>query len=343
MRSAFTIGHMAGTPRHGIVDTAGSLRVSTRNRHRSAFFGGPSQRGAPGGVLLARITASAFCVALLPLSARAETPFADYCEGNICFQGKVQMGCMTSEARSLMRTIAQRFGKIEIASACDGRHARRSAHYVGKAFDFRPFQATRAEVVAFLKGSPDVGGVGTYSNGLIHADVGDRKMAWHGRGGRAWPIGVDGSFERPIQVASAEPSAASGGLAAAFLRAFEPIKPPAGPTASFETVPSASDAMPGVAANLAKTPAERVPLPPSRPAFLAATASSSVPAATVVAGPTDFAAILRGPLAPSMPDLLEEHAVETAVAAEESQLSVSFYKDDPAPVRARMIAFADLR
>ena len=342
MRSAFTIGRTR-TPRHGIVDTAGSLRVSTRNRHRSAFFGGPSQRGAPGGVLLARITASAFCVALLPLSARAETPFADYCEGNICFQGKVQMGCMTSEARTLMRTIAQRFGKIEIASACDGRHARRSAHYVGKAFDFRPYQATRAEVVAFLKASPNVGGVGTYPNGLIHADVGDRKMAWYGRGGRAWPIGIDGSYDRPIQVASAEPAASSSGLAAAFLRAFEPVKPPAEANASFEAVPSAAEAVSGLAANLAKTPAERIPLPPSRPTFLVATASSSAAGATVVAGPTDFAAVLRGPLAPSMPALMEEASVEAAAAAEEAPPSVSFYRDDPAPARARMIAFAGLR
>ena len=254
------------------------------------------------------------------------------------------MGCMTSEARSLMRTIAQRFGKIEIASACDGRHARRSAHYVGKAFDFRPYQATRAEVVAFLKTSPDVGGVGTYPNGLIHADVGDRKMAWFGRGGRAWPIGIDGSYEKPVQVASAEPTgAASGGLAAAFLRAFEPVKPAVEANASFEAIPSVAEAGPGLAATLAKTPAERIPLPPSRPSFLAATASSSDPAAIVVAGPTDFAAVLRGPIAPSIPVLVEEASLETPAAAEEHQPFVSFYKDDPAPARARMIAYAGLR
>jgi hypothetical protein len=250
--------------------------------------------------LLARVICTTALVALTPLPAGAETPFASHCEGNVCYQGKVQTACLKAEARRLMRAIADRFGKIEVASACDGRHARRSAHYVGKAFDFRPYGASRAEIVAFLKASPDVGGVGAYPNGLIHADVGDRKMAWFGRGGRAWPIGIDrvGGGDASEPTAPSEPSA--GGLAAALLAAFAPAKPSAAPDmlASAAAPPNA----PSGAANAPRKAPGDLPLPPGKPAFLIAMAAA--PDATAQrpeAQPTDFAVVLRGPIAPVEP------------------------------------------
>ena len=284
----------------------------------------PSTAG--GSFLLARLIAAAAFVAFVPGSAGATTPFADYCEGNICFQRKVQMGCLKPEARRLMRTIAERFGKIEVASACDGRHARRSAHYVGKAFDFRPFGASRAEIVAYLKASPEAGSVGTYPNGLIHADVGDRKMTWYGHGGRAWPIGIDRAFANdapaPSSLASAAPN---GGLAAAFAAAFAPAAPLAAapaPAGDAQTAP----------AQIAKIGASRIPLPPARPAVLLASTDDA--AAAPAPGPTDFVLVLRGPLAPVAPELLGE------VAAAEDNLP-TFFSDHPARVgMSRMPALA---
>ena len=210
---------------------------------------------------------------VLPASgASAATPFADYCEGNICFQGKVRMGCMKEEARRLLREIAARFGKIEVASACDGRHAIRSAHYVGKAFDFRPFQATRAEVVAFLKAAPHVGGVGTYSNGLIHADVSDRKMAWHGsgRGRVVWPVGAG-----TIAKAPDDPPVVAQASAFSFLNLFKSQTGPAGEDGRLAAASPPADTGADVAAPATDLRRSLAPLPPRRPATLLALAGEA--------------------------------------------------------------------
>lgn len=213
--------------------------------------------------MLARLAAATALAALPSFSAGAATPFADYCEGNICFQGKVNKSCMTPDALRLLQEIATRFGKIEVASACDGRHARRSAHYVGKAFDFRPYSASRADVVAFLKAAPHVGGVGTYANGLIHADVADRKMAWHGRGrGRVvWPIGAGTIEKTPDEAPVVQASAFS------FLNLFSNTPTPSGATGTpASPLPPATGAEPAAAAVGTRT--ALVPLPPRRPALL---------------------------------------------------------------------------
>lgn len=216
--------------------------------------------------MLARFVAATVFVALSNSGAGAATPFADHCEGNICFQGKVRMGCMKEEARRLLREIASRFGKIEVASACDGRHAIRSAHYVGKAFDFRPYQATRAEVVAFLKAAPHVGGVGTYSNGLIHADVSDRKMAWHGsgRGRVVWPVGAGTIVKAPDDPPVAQASAFS------LLDLFKsPTSQPADDSSRLASASPPPGAAPDPVAGVGLRTA-LPPLPPRRPVALLA-------------------------------------------------------------------------
>lgn len=90
---------------------------------------------------------------------------------------------MKPEAKALMESVAVKFGQIEVTSVCDGRHAKHSKHYRGEAFDFRPMTSGKTQaIVRYLKASDEVGGVGTYRNGLIHADVGERKLAWGGGG-----------------------------------------------------------------------------------------------------------------------------------------------------------------
>lgn len=220
----------------------------------------------------------------MPWAASASTPFSDYCEGNICFQRKVNMACMTPDARKLLREISDRFGMIEVASACDGRHARRSAHYVGKAFDFRPYSAQRGDVIAFLKASPHVGGVGTYHNGLIHADVADRKMAWHGsgRGRVVWPIGAGTILKSPDDGPAAQ--------ASAFSFPFNLWGRQATPESQDRTVVAAAvpagNGMDLAAATAAST---TPPLPPRRPALLASLVAGQAADAAPGARPGDAA------------------------------------------------------
>jgi hypothetical protein len=112
---------------------------------------------------------------LLPASASSR----DYCEGNFCYQKKVRASCLKPGVWDMLNKLVARIGRLEITSACDGKHARRSYHYVGQAVDFRPMQATPRQAVAALRTMPEVGGMGTYSNGLLHADIRPYKVSWH--------------------------------------------------------------------------------------------------------------------------------------------------------------------
>ena len=118
----------------------------------------------------------AIIVSMLMTSLPAHA--AGSCDREICFQPKAKVGCLTSTTWGMLDRLVARIGVIEVASACDGRHARRSAHYRGEAIDFRPLQATPRAAIAVLKTMPEVGGIGSYSNGLVHADVAPRKLTW---------------------------------------------------------------------------------------------------------------------------------------------------------------------
>ena len=113
---------------------------------------------------------------ILPLPAMAR----DHCDGNLCFQKKARVECLRPEVWAILHKVAEKIGRIEVASGCDGRHARRSYHYSGQAVDFRPMQASSRAAVAVLRGLPEVGGIGTYGNGLVHADTREQRFAWHG-------------------------------------------------------------------------------------------------------------------------------------------------------------------
>ncbi len=114
---------------------------------------------------------------LAPVAAQAR----DVCRGHLCFQSKARTSCLKPQMWSTLHAVAARVGPLEVTSACDGRHARRSHHYSGRAVDFRPLRASPRSAVAVLRTLPHVGGVGTYSNGLVHADIGPLRHSWHGQ------------------------------------------------------------------------------------------------------------------------------------------------------------------
>ncbi len=116
--------------------------------------------------------------AALPAEAR------DYCRGSLCFQKKARTACLKPEVWAILHQVTARLGRIEVTSGCDGRHARRSLHYSGRAVDFRPMEASSRAAIALAKSLPGVGGVGSYSNGIVQVDVGERQMSWYGRGSR---------------------------------------------------------------------------------------------------------------------------------------------------------------
>ena len=116
---------------------------------------------------------------LVPVSANAY----DYCKGNFCFQKKADVSCLKPGVWNVLNKVVARVGRLEITSACDGKHASRSFHYSGRAVDFRAINTSQRAVVAVLRKLPEVGGIGTYTRSLVHADIGGRKAAWHGQQG----------------------------------------------------------------------------------------------------------------------------------------------------------------
>lgn len=121
-------------------------------------------------------TALVIGLVILPASAMSR----DYCEGSFCFQKKARVSCLKPEVWSILNKVAARVGRLEITSGCDGKHAKNSYHYSGRAVDFRPMQASAGAALAVLRSMPEVGGIGSYGNGLLHADVRPTRIAWHG-------------------------------------------------------------------------------------------------------------------------------------------------------------------
>lgn len=117
------------------------------------------------------------CVsAFLPFAALADEPIQ-----KISFQPQVKgLGCLKSETRAMITALVAKIGPIQITSTCGGRHARHSQHYSGRAIDFRPLAVSARKAAAAARSIESVGGVGTYSNGLVHADVGLREASWYG-------------------------------------------------------------------------------------------------------------------------------------------------------------------
>jgi len=117
------------------------------------------------------------CVsAFLPAVALADEPIQ-----KISFQPQVKgLGCLKPETRSMITALIDKIGPIQITSTCGGRHARHSQHYLGLAIDFRPMAVSARKAAAAARSLEIVGGVGTYSNGLVHADVGQREASWYG-------------------------------------------------------------------------------------------------------------------------------------------------------------------
>lgn len=130
------------------------------------------------------IAAAVILTVSMPVFAFAE-PHIE----KVSFQPQVKsLGCLKPEAVAMVKTLIDKIGPIQITSTCGGRHARRSQHYQGKAIDFRPLATSARKAVAAAKAIDGVGGVGSYPNGVVHVDVGDRELSWfgHKRAGRRY-------------------------------------------------------------------------------------------------------------------------------------------------------------
>ena len=126
--------------------------------------------------MMRRLSLLALLCGFLPAAA-----LADVTPEKISFQPQVKgLGCLKPETKAMIAELVAKIGPIQITSTCGGRHARHSQHYSGRAIDFRPMATSSRKAAAAARAIESVGGVGTYSNGLVHADVGAREISWHG-------------------------------------------------------------------------------------------------------------------------------------------------------------------
>lgn len=123
-----------------------------------------------------QLVSAVIIAACLPVVAHANVPLEQ-----ISFQPQVKgLGCLKPEAVAMIKELIAKIGPIQITSTCGGRHARHSQHYRGNAIDFRPLATSTRKAVAAAKALQSTGGVGSYPNGVVHADVGEREASWYG-------------------------------------------------------------------------------------------------------------------------------------------------------------------
>lgn len=102
-------------------------------------------------------------------------------QGGITLRASAPAGCLPDELTAVIADVAGRFGAVSVESTHRNRGrnrraggARRSLHLECRAIDFR-VRAKSREVLAYLRGLPEVGGLKVYRNGIIHIDNGERR------------------------------------------------------------------------------------------------------------------------------------------------------------------------
>jgi hypothetical protein len=92
--------------------------------------------------------------------------------------------CLPNGLRVVLADVASRFGDIAIVSTHQlntGNHSsgsiREKLHHACNAVDFRPGPDRIDEVKRYLRSRPEIGGVESYRNGVVHMDLKGSEVA----------------------------------------------------------------------------------------------------------------------------------------------------------------------
>jgi uncharacterized protein YcbK (DUF882 family) len=93
------------------------------------------------------------------------------------------MECLPNELRTVLADIAAQFGPVTVVSTTSLRtdnhapgSARTKLHLACKAIDFKA-QGRVPDMLSYLRSRPEVAGINSYRNGVIHIDVNERYSA----------------------------------------------------------------------------------------------------------------------------------------------------------------------
>jgi hypothetical protein len=87
-------------------------------------------------------------------------------------------GCVPDALRAVLADMGSRFGKVTVVSTNELHTANHSAgsireklHLTCKAVDFRPERGRMNEIATYLRTRPEVAGINSYRNGVMHMDL----------------------------------------------------------------------------------------------------------------------------------------------------------------------------
>ena len=165
-------GSLAPISDRGKVDDpalrAGLERLASREREREAA--GRERAGAPAPVPPVQVAKAPDPLPdVQPPAVQAAAP-----QPQIQADADTPLDCLPAGLRRILDETALRFGSVEVVSTTHlhtGNHnaGRAKIHADCKAADIRT-PAPPAEVVAFVRTLPGLGGIGSYRNGVIHLD-----------------------------------------------------------------------------------------------------------------------------------------------------------------------------
>jgi hypothetical protein len=102
---------------------------------------------------------------------------SDEAAGDLTTSSAAPTDCLPDALKSVLRDLKARFGSVTIVSTThlhsenhSARSARARMHAACRAVDIKTSANPRA-VIAFLKSRPEVGGVNTYRNKIVHFDL----------------------------------------------------------------------------------------------------------------------------------------------------------------------------
>ena len=124
--------------------------------------------------------------------------------------------CLPNGLRAVLTDVAARFGDIAIVSTHQlntANHSpgsiREKLHHACNAVDIRPARESVDEVKKYLRSRPEIGGVESYRNGIVHMDLKGSEAASAGAqaGGRRRQAAAQTATTEAPQTPAAPPQA----------------------------------------------------------------------------------------------------------------------------------------
>jgi hypothetical protein len=121
-----------------------------------------------------------------PPIRRSETtpPRATGAKGDVKVGAAAPTECLPNGLRAVLADVAAQFGPVTIVSTHQlntANHSpgsiREKLHHACNAVDFRPDRERVDEVKKYLRGRPEIGGVESYRNGVVHMDLKGSEVA----------------------------------------------------------------------------------------------------------------------------------------------------------------------